>query len=82
VTLTAIWNFKATPIYRAGAQILIETTDPKVVAMAKENMPDDTELLSEAEYLRVFKIIDELVAKKNAASSGTAPGADQKKFPF
>lgn len=31
VTLVAIWNFKATPVYRASVKILIEPADPKVV---------------------------------------------------
>ncbi|MEK7873950.1 MAG: Wzz/FepE/Etk N-terminal domain-containing protein, partial [Chloroflexota bacterium] len=31
VILAAIWNFKATPIYRATVQLLIEPVDPKIV---------------------------------------------------
>lgn len=31
VILVAIWNFKATPIYRATVQLLIEPVDPKIV---------------------------------------------------
>ena len=48
VTLVTIWNFKATPIYRASVQILIEHANPKVVSFEEVFGRN----LQEAEYYR------------------------------